>query len=442
MGLSCPADMRRNILSGCTNYEKAKEPFQKQYDAVIVDVSAVGRHLMAPFGSKKMNMTTIATNFVRLIMSAHPTAHSFVLCYDNVDFNPAIRSSMLHVNRYGPKLSEPPADMNPDTHVFLEGRVYSKHSAKLPASPDAIERATLTELHATIDAMLSSEAGKRKLLAIHAECVKRACETALVNGSLNPEATIIIVPPSGVRASVITAHTHAFEHRLSEYGEADMLIMVYAERALALGKKVLLRTIDTDAILQSALFTAGEAPGGVLDIHIANIYMSTANTVHSTSSKAGPKAVRCRELVDVCALKRELSIESQVLLLLYGGDYIKGLCIRGLGLPKKNLHDLIVRGTDTPFVTVSKARVVIDWSAFFRALAPACKAPSNTKVSADGTALNQEMQRIAYCVAYFSGIAFESGGPPVDERPVLLPGFTVPNILGGRGTAGSVEYTT
>ena len=68
---------------------------------------------------------------------------------------------MLHVNRYGPKLSEPPADMNPETHVFLEGRVYSRHSAKLPASPDEIERATLTELHASGVGLISVDIRRR-----------------------------------------------------------------------------------------------------------------------------------------------------------------------------------------------------------------------------------------------------------------------------------------
>ena len=218
-----------------------------------------------------------------------------------------------------------------------------------------------------------------------------------------------------------------------------MLIMVYAERSLALGKSVYLRTIDTDAILQSSMFTSGEVPGGTLDLHVANVYQTAdGSQVFSTVAKAGSKAVRCREIVDVCMLKARLSVESRMLILLYGCDYIKGMCIRGLGLPKKQLHSLIVRGPPKQFVMISRDKVVIDWSAFFAVVGTACKPPKPT-ASVNTDELNTEMQRLAYCMAYFAGVALEAGGPAVDTREVVQ-SRSLPTLLRGTGCAGTIVY--
>lgn len=440
MGLGIDATYRRHILKGATRYEPFSTDFLKQYDTVVVDVSATGRHLLAPFGGCKVNMMNVGRTFVKTVMSQHTKASLFVLCYDNPQLSPAIRSSVLHLNRYGPKLDQPPESMNEQTHVFVEGRVYPKHSSKIPAQQEQVDQSTLTELQATVDQMFSSENGKKKLMALHAEAVKRSCETALATGDLPVDATVLIVPPSGDCCSVLTVKSHAYEPRLSQYGEADMLIMVYAERSLALGKTVYLRTIDTDAILQSAMFTYGEKPGGTLDLHVANVYQSASgDDVFSTAKKAGPKAVRCREIVDISAFKANVSIDSQCLMLLYGCDYIRGMCIRGLGLPKKNLYNLILKGPSESFVTVARDRVIIDWAKFFVIVAAACKTPKPT-ASVNLADLNVEMQRLAYCITYFSGIALEKGGPIVDTRPIVEEKYLM-NLFLGHGCAGSITYT-
>lgn len=439
MGLKIPPEYRRDLVKAW--YDSSKTACSKEYDAVIVDVSAMGRHLMAPFGSTNANISSMATSFVRTVLSCHPACTLFVLCYDNPSLTPAIRDSLLHENRYGVKLDAPPADMNTATHVFVEGRVYSKLSPKIPASPIQVETSTITMLQATIDQMLASETGKKKLFAMHAECIKRACETALATNVFHSDAVVKIVPPFGDTTWVLQADSHVFEPRLTQYGEADMLIMAHAERALALGKRVCLRTIDTDAILQGTLFTAQESSGGVLDLHIANVFLGNDGvTVSHTASKAGPKATRCREIIDLFSVKTRLSFESQMLMLVFGGDYIKGVCIRSLGLPKRNLFNAIANGAPEPFIRVSREHVTIQWDVFFKVVGKACKQPKPT-AKLNVSELNLEMQRLAYCVVYFSGVASERGGPDVDTRTIVLPEANLRLLFAGRGSVGELCYS-
>ena len=236
MGLKVPADLRRALLAGATRYEKIKDPHCKQYDTIILDANAQGRNLMAPQGNQpNFSMLKIGESFVRSTLLSHTSATHFIICYDNVALNPPIRSSVLHESRYGPKLAAPPATMNPATHTFVENRVWSRFDPKSPATPEQIEQTTLSSSPTTLDKMMASEKGKLKIMRLHAESVKRALEAKLVNGALAPSTTVTMVPPTGPESWIITASTHTYSPRLTNYGEADMLIVAYARHEVEKG---------------------------------------------------------------------------------------------------------------------------------------------------------------------------------------------------------------
>jgi hypothetical protein len=407
MGLSMPANFRRTMLSSVTRYERAKDAYETLYDDVVIDVSAQGRNMMAPQGNREnTSMLCIGSMFVKATMLKHTATTKFVLCYDNPSLNPEIRSSVLYTSRYGPKYDAPPTTMNEATHVFADS--------------------TVDALAATLDQMLASSSGKKKLMMLHAEGVKHAVEAAFGTGELLVNATVVIVPPSGP-TWVVTSTASMVEDRRTQYGEADMLIAVWARDAIDKQRSVCIRTIDTDILLQAPMYTEA-APDAIIDIHIATVGLDASGQVCGSKSV---KTVRSREIVDVAKMRVLLKPESLVLALVYGGDYVKGLCIRGIGLPKKALFELIMKNTSS-FFTSDASSVTIDWSAFFIALGGVCKAPKKP-IIIDVCALNTEMQRLAYCLAYFKGASVRSGGPDVDSRPIIPDGSSCASLQRGEG---------
>lgn len=191
-----------------------------------------------------------------------------------------------------------------------------------------------------------------------------------------------------------------------------------------------LRTIDTDSLVQAALYVS-PPPDACLDIHIANVSRTKGGDI--TAGKAPPKSEKCREIIDIALLCAVHSPVSLALVLVYGGDYIKGLSIRGLGLPKAALFDLIRHNAkiDHTCISVSSSEVVVHWPAFFRMIATACKPPAGKQI--DIASLNTEYQRLVYCLAYFAGVHADVGGPPVDGREIVPPGATRQSLLKGDG---------
>lgn len=70
MGLKIPPDFRRELVKAC--YDPTKCALSKEYDAIVVDVSAMGRYLMAPFGGTSANLSSLAAIFVRTALECHP----------------------------------------------------------------------------------------------------------------------------------------------------------------------------------------------------------------------------------------------------------------------------------------------------------------------------------------------------------------------------------
>jgi hypothetical protein len=411
MGLKMPAAERRALLAVNTVFEPCSAPHAKVYDAVIVDASAQGRNMMAPLGEAlAVSMASIGTAFFNAVFRGHPAARRLVVCYDNAGLLPAIREEILHVNRYGPRLDRAPA-MDAE-HVFLEGRVWAIADRRKPASPAEVEASTIDWLAASLDSMLASGAGKRKVMLLHCEAVKRAAELAFEAGTLHCETTVVLVPPVGDVHHVVTQGAVRTEPRLTQYGEADMLIVAHAAVALAESAAVLIRTIDTDAVVQAYFFAMGQCRGRTLDLHIATVHRDAGGLI---SAKRKPGFSRHREIVDIAALVDRVSPASMALVLVYGGDYIAGVCIRGLGLPKKALAALIQSGSDD-WLAIGARSLTIDWGRFFGCLATAAKAP---KKPLNAAVLNTEMQRFAYCIAYFCGFQADAGGPAVDPATIV-----------------------
>lgn len=231
MGIKIPAEMRRRWITAATSYETSATPPMKQYDTVIVDANATGRNLFAPCANQAgFSMLRIGEAFVKSVILLHKHTTKIIICYDNPEFLPPIRAAVLHTSRYGKTLDTAPDGMDPTTHLFAEGRVW-RH-ADAPATPDEVESCSLVSSNTTINKMLSSREGKPRLMRLHAESVKRALETSLANGAISRGATVVIVPPTGENAWVVTEGSHACEPRRTMYGEADMLIMAYAEDEL------------------------------------------------------------------------------------------------------------------------------------------------------------------------------------------------------------------
>jgi hypothetical protein len=414
-----PADKRRALLAPDTSYEPASGPPAKQYYAVVVDASAQGRNMMAPIGDVAgVSMMAIGRQFFRSVFLQHRSAKQLVVCYDNAGLLPPIREQVLHLNRYGPRLERAPPAMDTKTHTFVDGRVWSLNDHRLPASAGEVEASTIEWLATTLDKLLASSAGKKRVMMLHCEAVKRVVEVALEDGTLHPDTQVTFVPPVGALHHIVVKGEHRTEARHTQYGEADMLIMAHAALHIATGP-VLVRTIDTDALAQAYFYMLNVR--GTMDVHIATVNRSAAGEI---SHKKNKGFSRQREIVDIASLISRVSPATMALVLVYGGDYIKGMCIRGLGLPKAALFDMIQRGADD-WLVVADDSVTIDWGVFFGGLARVCKTP---KKALDTAGLNVEMQRLAYCIVYFCGLQGTAGGPPVDERDIILPHMSHDNL--------------
>jgi hypothetical protein len=344
------------------------------------------------------------------------------VCYDNSTLNPSIRTGELYLRRYGPRLRSAPETMCEDTHYFSEGKVWEHGDPKAPATAEQVALSTVEKLAATIDQMLASGAGKTRLMALHAEGVRIAAAAAIARGCFQGGACVTIVPPRGDRCWELDAAGESDSPRETQYGEADMLIVHYARAAVALGQRVCLCTIDTDALLQAALYVRPDA-AATLDIHIANVYVGEDGTVGPKQ----PKYTRNREIVSIAACDA-LTPTRMALILVYGGDYVGGLCIRGIGLPKQALFELI---SSCPDECVTLDPVQIDFAALFACMARACRAPNTKPV--DVAALNGEMQRLAYCLAYWAGARPDDGGPELDARQIVPLCATRASLLAGAG---------
>ena len=417
-----PAGLRRRVVQGASRYEPVSTP-RAEYDTVVVDASAAGMSSMAPVNRiAHLSMRRITTSFVRAQLEGYPTANKIVVCYDDPTKNPRIRSDELYLRRYGTRLPVAPSTMCEETHFFAEGKVWAHGDQRAPATAEDVESSTLDSLGATIEQLLASRAGKARLMALHATGVRIATADAIARGCFKANVEVTIVPPRGDECWELRGggEETACTVRETRYGEADLLIVYYAREAVRAGQRVCLSTIDTDVLLQTTLY-ARPSPEDTLDVHIANVYLKDGEVV---PKKRG--GVRCREIVSIGAAA--LSPATTALVLVYGCDYVRGLCIRGIGLPKQALFELIMART-ADFVTLDPVR--IDFAAMFTCLARACREPNNKPVDAD--ALNGEMQRIAYCLAYWAGVRPEDGGPEVDGRRIVPVGATRASLLAGEG---------
>ena len=430
MGLKYPKQDREHL---CPPELQLRSAAPAPVTHVIIDGSAIVRNRCAPDGDSSPAPSRLAGTFVKHEIEIYPDATHFVLAFDCRHKIPAIRSTMLADARYGKKLDAAPATMDPETHWFSEGKVWRLGDPRAPASAEQIEASGLEGLAATINQLLASATGKERFMTIVAHAIMMAFELSLAAGRVHCDACLTVVMPDGRGAVVIGKGTYTHvESRITEHGEADLVIVAYAKLFHEDPEsRIMLRTIDTDVVVQLPLYL-GSARRCRIHVYLANGW-ADKDLAAVKPKTAGAQKVRV--VVDLGRLAASTSPERFMLVTLFGGDYVNGIFIRALALPKKALHAIIMSpaGGLEPFIEYDGAEsVTIDWSAFGRVLATACKRPEAPRLL-DIAACDLELQRIAYCMTYWRGIMSSVGGPPVDARPIIPAGATAATLLSGIG---------
>ena len=262
MGWGCSAPMKRKMLFAASHHnmkDDDESALQDMFDAVVIDVNACFRNMIAPGGICQLTPRSAVAIFFKNYVSRYSNARTIVFAFDSPHLVPEERLTFHKTKRYAKATRSPEQDteiLAPDGRIYKRGLEPIEDTQVALLTPDHIpggvwDRYVSCSMYSECRLVLTvmprfwnSTEGKRRLWDIVQACLQDIIETWA------PSKCYIIDSQDGRRMHFPPSFRDPLFENIPPYGEGDAKAIMYTLALKNTHDSILICTIDWDMAIQ------------------------------------------------------------------------------------------------------------------------------------------------------------------------------------------------